>query len=187
MRAKRAKGLLVCARSARGWCDETVSQRNCQEFGEVVKDMFFIECGLLFRNFQLIDLLYLTSFKSFSGGHARSACVGGACEARVGWHARSACVGGGWKHALGMRVGWCVRWGRLARVGHTRWLARAKRVRWCDKYALGMRAGKHVLGKRVGWHARSACVGAIGHAHGLACAGSACEARVHFPASTSTP
>jgi hypothetical protein len=30
-----------------------VSQRNCQEFGEVVNDMFFIECGFLFRNFQL--------------------------------------------------------------------------------------------------------------------------------------
>jgi hypothetical protein len=65
MRAKRAKGLLVCARSAqaavrrRGWCDEMVSQRICQEFGEVVNDMFFIECGLLFRNFQLIDLLHL--------------------------------------------------------------------------------------------------------------------------------
>jgi hypothetical protein len=96
-----------------------------------MNDLFFIECGLLFRNFQLIDLLYLiTSFKSFIGGcetlasgHARSACVGGAC------------VEGGWKHALGMRVGW----------------------RAVGKHALGIRVGWHArsacVGMRVGKHA----------------------------------
>jgi hypothetical protein len=61
------------------------------------------------------------------------------------------------KHALGKRVLVGTREARALACAlvSTRWLARAKRVRWGA-------VSKHSLGKRVGWHARSACVGAIG-------------------------
>jgi hypothetical protein len=71
--------------------------------------MFFIECGLLFRNFQLIDHVLVTSFKSFIG-----ACVGARAKRVRWWRLRSTrwlarakrVRWGDWKYALDMRVGW---------------------------------------------------------------------------------